>query len=117
MVLSDGRTAEGRLGGHGGDVFAVPPEPLPDDPQDALTVLNAAGARTVLLAAGRDLAAPFLARGLVDDVVVHLRPVSVELKSLDPALPLFDLPAGFRIAQVARSAEGLRTVGVAARGR
>jgi len=56
----------------GRDVFTLPRGPLPADPQDLLPLLAAGGARTVLLAGDERLADPFLARGLIDDMVAYI---------------------------------------------
>jgi diaminohydroxyphosphoribosylaminopyrimidine deaminase/5-amino-6-(5-phosphoribosylamino)uracil reductase len=110
VVYGDGRTVEGRPGGHGSGVFALPAGPLAADPHAALADLAAAGARTVLLAGGRDLAEPYLAAGLVDDIAVHLVGAPTAWSSGAPAHPGHDLPTGFRIAQVVKTVNGLRVI-------
>lgn len=116
VVGDDRRITEGRPGGHGDQGgFAVPTGPLPSDPHDALAALAAAGARTVLLAGGHELAEPFLAAGLVDDIAVQLPSPSVGA-DLDSFLGrAFELPTGFRIVQIVRTTTGLRIAGSMAR--
>jgi diaminohydroxyphosphoribosylaminopyrimidine deaminase/5-amino-6-(5-phosphoribosylamino)uracil reductase len=113
VLFGDGRVAEGVPDGHGTDVFTVPAGPLPADPHDALRALAAAGARTVLLAGDRKLADPFLSRGLVDDIVLHVRSAPSAPATPDVALPSFDLPAGFSVTDVARVGTGLLITGSA----
>lgn len=115
VIYGDGRVAEGRPGGHGTSAFCLPNEPLPRDPHDALAVLAGSGARTVLLSGGPDLAGPFLASDLVDDVVLHLPPAPADPGKLGGPPSAFHLPPGFRLMQVVRTAGGLRITGVAAR--
>ena len=108
VVYGDGRIAEGRPGSHGSGVFTLPTGPLAADPHAVLADLYAAGARTVLLAGGRDLAGPYLTAGLVDEVAIHFATTRAAGTLKDHADPPFGVPSGFDVAHVERTPSGLR---------
>ena len=115
LLYEGGRIEEGVPGGHGKDVFTLPRGPLPADPRDLLPLLAAGGARTVLLAGDERLADPFLARGLIDDVVAYIDLVDDTPTSSLPDPPAsLGLPADFHIVDLTRTRSGVRIKATAA---
>jgi diaminohydroxyphosphoribosylaminopyrimidine deaminase/5-amino-6-(5-phosphoribosylamino)uracil reductase len=98
-----GRLEEGRPGQHGVQAFSLPHE-IDDGPALALERLYESGARTVMLDGGRELAEPFVERGLVDEICLYVGETS---PSSIPSAGGPLLPEDFRIRSVRRVAEGV----------
>ena len=74
VVGADGRVEEGVPGSHGVDVLTLPTTVPTAEPTVALAALYDAGARMVLLHGGQELAGPFVAGRVVDEVVAMVEP-------------------------------------------
>ena len=107
VLFSNSQMEEGRPGEHGRNVFGLPSEPLPGDPQDALTSLAGAGVRTVLLVGGLDLAGPFLDGGLVDDIVANIQSPLLSASAIDSLGISSDNLAEFSIVKIVSARSGL----------
>lgn len=72
VVHADGRVEEGVDGAHGQGAFALPQTVPASDPAETMDTLYKAGARTILLHGGHELAAPYLDRQLIDEARMFL---------------------------------------------
>lgn len=72
IVHADGRVEEGIDQAHGQGAFTLPQNVSTADPVEALDTLYKAGARTVLLHGGRELAVGFLDHQLIDEARMYL---------------------------------------------
>lgn len=103
VLLPDGRVEEGTPNTHGQSSFNLPAAVDPTDPEAALSALYAAGARTVLLHGGTDLADPFADRQLVDKVTAYVAAKSASARADANAA----LTPDFRIDAVRRLSRGV----------
>jgi diaminohydroxyphosphoribosylaminopyrimidine deaminase/5-amino-6-(5-phosphoribosylamino)uracil reductase len=101
MISEGGRAEEGRPGSHGESVVRLPSGPLPGDPEVAMSVLAAAGARTVLLAGNSKLSERLLVTGLAERLTVFLPLPEPSCPVRADATLLF--PDGYSVSGVTRT--------------
>jgi diaminohydroxyphosphoribosylaminopyrimidine deaminase/5-amino-6-(5-phosphoribosylamino)uracil reductase len=106
IVHADGQVEEGVPGTHGRGGFALPATVTITEPAAVLSMLYQAGARTVLLHGGLDLAAQFLDPRLVDEAYVFRATTSASLFAPSPVECGTELPAGFGIRSVRKLSGG-----------
>jgi diaminohydroxyphosphoribosylaminopyrimidine deaminase/5-amino-6-(5-phosphoribosylamino)uracil reductase len=94
---------EGVPNTHGPDAFHLPDAVTAADPETALSALYEAGARTVLLHGGTDLANPFADRQLVDELKLY---VATKSASAQEDIGISTM-SGFRIDAVRRLSHGV----------
>ncbi|GAB3474151.1 bifunctional diaminohydroxyphosphoribosylaminopyrimidine deaminase/5-amino-6-(5-phosphoribosylamino)uracil reductase RibD [Amycolatopsis cihanbeyliensis] len=110
VLYGDGRVEEGLAGGHGQGAVELPGFVPVTEPETALSTLYGAGARTVLLHCGADVARPFAALRLVEDVAMFLA-TTAPAASSSPSehdLPLF---SPFSIRSIRRLRAGVLVEG------
>lgn len=101
MLHADGRFTEAIPGSYGVGILDLN-GPLPGaDPRTVAASAYEGGVRQLLLGGGLDLAAPFLAAGLVDRVLAYL-PDGTASRTPGKALPWLLLPPGFAITGAMR---------------
>jgi diaminohydroxyphosphoribosylaminopyrimidine deaminase/5-amino-6-(5-phosphoribosylamino)uracil reductase len=101
ILHADGRVTEVIPGSHGNGILHLH-DASPGAGAAAVTAfLYKGGVRSVLLAGGLDLAAPYLAAGLVDRVCAYLPDGRASRKALT-ALPWPQVPPGFEITAASR---------------
>ncbi len=110
VFRADGSVTEAMLGSHGAGILEVKDAPADAGASAILASLYEGGVRRLLLDGGLDVAAPFLAAGLVDRVVAYL---ADEGASRRPGvqLPWLLLPPGFAITGVWRVGKFVRIEG------
>jgi diaminohydroxyphosphoribosylaminopyrimidine deaminase/5-amino-6-(5-phosphoribosylamino)uracil reductase len=101
VLHRDGSVAEAIPGSHGAGILQLEGPPPGADPAAIMTSLYDGGVRCLLLAGGLDLAAPFLAEGLVDRVCAYLPAENAPQQSAAVS-PWPLVPPGFAITAVAR---------------
>jgi diaminohydroxyphosphoribosylaminopyrimidine deaminase/5-amino-6-(5-phosphoribosylamino)uracil reductase len=112
VLHEDGTVEEIVAGSHGVGMMSLAPVNLTTGPQAVLAELYRGGARSVMLDGDLKMAEPFVAQGLVDQVVVYL---AHHEPSSQPLLgDAFFLPAGFRLTETTRCEGYVRVVGVLA---
>ncbi|MFI9811446.1 bifunctional diaminohydroxyphosphoribosylaminopyrimidine deaminase/5-amino-6-(5-phosphoribosylamino)uracil reductase RibD [Saccharothrix variisporea] len=107
VVAANGHVSEALPGSHGSDVFTVPSGAPLEEPVRFLEDLYLAGARTVVLATGTDLARPFIHGGLIDRIVVYSES-SGPSQHRDPTRQTPMLPLGFVVDEVSSQAGCIR---------
>ncbi|MGV9386223.1 bifunctional diaminohydroxyphosphoribosylaminopyrimidine deaminase/5-amino-6-(5-phosphoribosylamino)uracil reductase RibD [Nonomuraea sp. NPDC003707] len=99
VLYPDGGLQEGTPGGHG-DTFMLPGQLPAGDPEHVLRTLYASGVRSLLMVGDQRLAAPWVAGGVVDEVVIYLPGRTPSAAAGEPVAP-----AGFSIAAVRRAGD------------
>jgi diaminohydroxyphosphoribosylaminopyrimidine deaminase / 5-amino-6-(5-phosphoribosylamino)uracil reductase len=107
VLRADGRMAEAIPGSHGGGGLDLTPAPPGADPAAIAAAAYLGGVRRLLLGGGLDVAAPFLAAGLVDQVFAYI-PHGNGSRKPSATLPWPLLPPGFAITGVIRLAGFVR---------
>lgn len=108
VIFDQSGIRETAPGAHGpGMIDPSPGHPYRDNPTDLATALYQHGVRSLLLNGDHTLAAPFLAAGLIERLVVHIDEMDTTHHP-DPALPWPVLPPGFVLTMVSRSDSGVR---------
>jgi diaminohydroxyphosphoribosylaminopyrimidine deaminase/5-amino-6-(5-phosphoribosylamino)uracil reductase len=101
MLHADGRFTEAIPGSHGVGILDLN-GPFPGaDPRTVAASAYEGGVRQLLLGGGLDVAAPFLAAGLVDRVLAYL-PNGTASRTPSATLPWLLLPPGFAITGAMR---------------
>lgn len=111
VLTEEAVMSEGRPGEHGPGVFRLPPT-VPPEPLALLRALAEGGARTVLIDAGQALVAPLTGVHPIGRVVAYLPDRPPSSAPVAAAHPL--LPAGHRLAGIARVGTWLRVEGTPA---
>lgn len=101
VLHPDGRITEAIPGSHGAGILHLDNLPRLTEPAAVLASLYEAGARSLLLAGGLDMAAPYLAEGLVDHLCAYL-PDGLASRKPPVVLSWPQLPPGFEITAAAR---------------
>jgi diaminohydroxyphosphoribosylaminopyrimidine deaminase/5-amino-6-(5-phosphoribosylamino)uracil reductase len=101
VLRVDGRFAEAIPGRHGVGILGLKGIPLGADPRAIAASAYEGGIRQLLLGGGLDVAAPFLAAGLVDRVLAYL-PDGTASRTPSATLPWPLLPPGFAITATVR---------------
>ncbi|MEU0930521.1 bifunctional diaminohydroxyphosphoribosylaminopyrimidine deaminase/5-amino-6-(5-phosphoribosylamino)uracil reductase RibD [Streptomyces malaysiensis] len=100
VIRRTGVIEEGVPGGHGADVFRVPPRPLGDEPAKTLRALAEAGARSVLIEGSGNEAARLLADH-VDSVVIDETSTPPSCRSISASGQHSEAaPSGFELVEV-----------------
>lgn len=112
ILHEDGEVEEAVSGSHGVGMVSLAPVTLSAGPRTVLAELYQGGARSVILHGGSALAEPFVAQGLVDQIVIYLA-------SHEPSShPLLGdesfLPPEFQLAETTRCEGYVRVVAVPA---
>lgn len=107
ILHSDGHVEEGVPGVHGPGAFELPPAVPTTEPATALASLYHAGARTVLLHGGMELASPFIAFLAVDEVKMFLATAPTSRAVPPSEESLADQLVGFRIRSVRKLKAGV----------
>jgi diaminohydroxyphosphoribosylaminopyrimidine deaminase/5-amino-6-(5-phosphoribosylamino)uracil reductase len=101
VLHADGSVTEAIPGSHGAGMLDLTGTRPGADPAVTAASLYARGVRRLLLAGGVDVAAPFLAAGLVDRVLAYV-PDGSGSRRPEAVLPWPQLPPGFVISDAAR---------------
>lgn len=112
VLHEDGKVEEAVPGSHGVGMVSRAPVTLAAGPRAVTAELYQGGARSVILNGGPELAEPFVAQGLVDQVVVLL--ASHEPSSRPSPGSGSLLPTGFQITETTRCDGYVRIVAVPA---
>jgi diaminohydroxyphosphoribosylaminopyrimidine deaminase/5-amino-6-(5-phosphoribosylamino)uracil reductase len=107
VLRPDGRMTEAIPGSHGNGVLGLPGELAGADPAAIAAAAYQGGVRRLLLGGGLDVAAPFLAAGLVDQVIAYI-PHGNGSRKPSGTLPWPLLPPGFAITAAVRLAGFVR---------
>lgn len=107
IVRADGRVEEGVRGTHGPKAFALPTVVPTAEPAVALSSLYEAGARTVVLHGGRELAASFLDCRLVDEASIFWATTSTSPPASASEEHVAALLGGFGIRSVRKLSGGV----------
>jgi diaminohydroxyphosphoribosylaminopyrimidine deaminase/5-amino-6-(5-phosphoribosylamino)uracil reductase len=112
VLYADGRVEEAVPGTHGVGILELKDASPGVDPAEIAKSLYASGVRHLLLQGALDVAAPFLAAGLVDRVISYL---SAQTPSRPPIaeLPWPLLPPGFEIADIRKTCGLVRVASAA----
>ncbi|MBE1584574.1 bifunctional diaminohydroxyphosphoribosylaminopyrimidine deaminase/5-amino-6-(5-phosphoribosylamino)uracil reductase RibD [Nonomuraea angiospora] len=101
VLDADGNLGEATPHSHGTGTILLPPDPFQLERHELLKALHMGGVRHLLLDGGLDLAAPFLADGLVDHVVAYIPDRGPSSPPASPGGELM-LPEGFHLTGVNR---------------
>jgi diaminohydroxyphosphoribosylaminopyrimidine deaminase / 5-amino-6-(5-phosphoribosylamino)uracil reductase len=101
-LRTDGSVREAIPGSHGSGILTVKDQPPGTGAAEAATSLYGSGIRRLLLDGGHELAAPFLASGLVDRVLAYM-PLGSASSRPAAGLPWPLLPPGFVITGAVRT--------------
>jgi diaminohydroxyphosphoribosylaminopyrimidine deaminase/5-amino-6-(5-phosphoribosylamino)uracil reductase len=101
VLRADGRFTEATPGSHGAGILDLKGTLLSANPRAIAASAYEGGVRQLLLGGGLDVAAPFLAAGLVDRVLVYL-PDGTASRTPSATLPWPLLPPGFAITAAMR---------------
>jgi diaminohydroxyphosphoribosylaminopyrimidine deaminase/5-amino-6-(5-phosphoribosylamino)uracil reductase len=110
VLAADGTVREAVPGSHGKGILALADQLAGTSAAQAVATLYDSGVRRLLLGGGYDAAAPFLAAGLVDRVVVYL-PYGDASSRPAVGLPWPLLPPDFVITATARTENFVRVDG------
>jgi diaminohydroxyphosphoribosylaminopyrimidine deaminase/5-amino-6-(5-phosphoribosylamino)uracil reductase len=110
VLREDGSVEEAIPGSHGKDILRLEDAPSDADAQLVAASLYEGGVRQLMLAGGLEVAAPFLAAGLVDRVLAYLpRGKASRRPGMVKPWPL--LPPGFTITSAKRVGEYVQIEG------
>ncbi len=101
VLRADGSVTEAVPGSHGAGILDVQDAPADAAASAILASLYEGGVRRLLLDGGLEVAAPFLAAGLVDKVIAYVADGGASRRP-GVALPWPLLPPGFAIARACR---------------
>jgi diaminohydroxyphosphoribosylaminopyrimidine deaminase/5-amino-6-(5-phosphoribosylamino)uracil reductase len=107
ILHTHGQVEEGVPGAHGRGAFQLPAAVPTAEPAVALSSLFQAGARTVLLHGGLELATPFLDLRLVDEVTMFLATATTSPHAVSSEESLLSPIAGFMIRSVRKLGTGV----------
>lgn len=107
IVHPSGRVEEGIPGAHGHGVFELAPIVPIEEPTNTLTSLHRAGARTVLLHGGMEIAGPFIDLRLVDEIKSFIATTEVSRNSARSENSLYSPFTGFKIKSVTKMSSGV----------
>jgi diaminohydroxyphosphoribosylaminopyrimidine deaminase/5-amino-6-(5-phosphoribosylamino)uracil reductase len=110
VLREDGSVEEAIPGSHGKGILRLKDSPPGTDARLAATSLYEGGVRQLVLAGGLEVAAPFLAAGLVDRVLAYL-PHGKASRRPGTANPWPLLPPGFAITSARRVGEYVQIEG------
>jgi diaminohydroxyphosphoribosylaminopyrimidine deaminase / 5-amino-6-(5-phosphoribosylamino)uracil reductase len=107
ILYADGQVTEAVPGSHGKGIIELKDMPPGADPGSFLRELYAGGVRRLVLDGPADLAGPFLAANLIDEVTVLILPGEASRSHLDErAWPV--VPPGFKITSVTKAGGHIR---------
>ncbi len=107
VLRPDGRVTEAIPGSHGKAALDLTGPPPGADPVTIAAAAYRGGVRRLLLVGGLDVAAPFLAAGIVDQVLAYI-PHGNGSRKPSASLPWPLLPPGFAITGAIRLAGFVR---------
>ncbi|MEH0423567.1 bifunctional diaminohydroxyphosphoribosylaminopyrimidine deaminase/5-amino-6-(5-phosphoribosylamino)uracil reductase RibD [Streptomyces sp. B21-083] len=111
VIGQEGCIEEGVPGGHGNDAFHLPNGALGNDVDEMVKVLNATGARSILLSGAAGQFSRIASAGMIDQVISYLPRTSPSWSPGKNAGRVTAIPDGFRLVEVARTASNVRLTG------